>query len=45
MDSEKTIVVQIICQIVNTRKQRGLPTYVSFVDFSKAFDRVDHNTL
>ncbi len=30
---------------MNTRKQRGLSTYVLFIDFSKAFDREDHNML
>ncbi len=34
-----------LAEIVNTRKQRGLSTYESFIDFSKAFDRVDHNML
>ncbi len=34
-----------LAEIVNTRKHRGLSTYVLFVDFSNAFDRVDHNML
>ena len=34
-----------LSEIVNTRKQKGLSTFVSFVDFSKAFDRVDRNLL
>ncbi len=48
MDSEKTSCadhLSTLAEIVNTRKQRGLSTYVPFVDFRKAFNIVDHNML
>ncbi len=34
-----------LAEIMNTRKQTGLSTYVSFIDFIKAFDRVYRNML
>jgi hypothetical protein len=34
-----------LSSIIRNRKHERLPTYVAFVDFEKAFDRVDRNML
>ena len=34
-----------LSSIIRNRKKEKLPTYVAFVDFEKAFDRIDRNLL
>ncbi len=35
----------VLSSIIRNRKAKGLPTYAAFIDFEKAFDRVDRNLL
>ncbi len=32
-------------EIIDIRKQQGLSTYVAFIDFSKAYDRINRNLI
>ena len=34
-----------LTSIIRNRKQRGLPTYTAYIDFEKAFDRIDRKLL
>ena len=35
----------VLSSIIRNRKNRNLPTYTCFIDFEKAFDRIDRNYL
>ena len=35
----------MLCSILRNRKEQGLQTFISFIDFKKAFDSVDRNLL
>ncbi len=37
--------LSILSEIIDTRKQQGLSTYVAFIDFSKAYDRINRNLM
>ncbi len=34
-----------LLEIIDTRKQQGLSTYVAIIDFSKAYDRINRNLM
>ncbi len=34
-----------LSEIIDTRKQQRLSTYVAFIDVSKAYDRINHNLM
>ena len=35
----------VLCTVIRKRKKANKPTYVAFIDFSKAFDSVNHDLL
>ena len=37
--------IYALCTVLRNRKQMGLETFLSFIDFQKAFDSVDRNLL
>ena len=37
--------IVVLCSILRNRKALGLSTFLSFIDFQKAFDSVDRNLL
>jgi hypothetical protein len=37
--------IQTLKQIIEKYKEYGMPLYCSFVDYSKAFDSLDHNSI
>ena len=37
--------ILVLCSILRNRKALGLSTFLSFIDFQKAFDSIDRNLL